>query len=369
MSLKLAEVFPPGEFIKDALEERGWTQQDLADIMGRPLSAISDLVTGKRGVTADTANGLAGAFDTSPELWLNLESKYRLFTSDDSQADSVKRRARIYEIAPVREMIARGWIRRGTNDDDLESSLCRFFGVSSLVEEADHSSVAARKSTSYQDGHSPAQRAWIQRVLNLGSDLSLPKFSREKLKGAVEQLRAALGTSEGVEQVSSILADAGVAFVVVKHLTGTRIDGACIHTEKAPIIAVSLRYGRIDHFWFVLMHEVGHLMNNQEAIDENLIGARSDDDERPDEEIAADLFSASMLVAQDRLQAFVEERGSAIDLPDIRQFAQETGVHPAIVIGQLQHRGLVGYNRFRRELIDIRADVVRAAISDGWEAA
>lgn len=368
MSLKLAEVFPPGEFIKDALDERGWTQQDLADIMGRPLSAISDLVSGKRGVTADTANGLAAAFDTSPDLWLNLESKYRLSTSDTSQAGSVKRRARIYQLAPVREMIARGWIGKGADDDELEANLCKFFRVTSLEEEPECLPVAARKSTSYQEAHSPAQRAWIQRVSNLGSSLSLPGFSQEKLKDAVEQLRAVLGTSAGVAQVPSILAEAGVAFVVVKHLAGTKIDGACIHTAKTPIIALSLRYGRIDHFWFVLMHEIGHLVNSQESIDENLIG-RGSDDERPREEIAADTFSASTLVDQERLEAFVEERGEPIDLSSIRQFAQEAGVHPAIVIGQLQHRGLVGYNRFRRELIDVRTDVVRSSISDGWEAA
>jgi hypothetical protein len=41
------EVFPPGEFIREELEARGWTQSDLAKILGRPLQAINEIVNGK----------------------------------------------------------------------------------------------------------------------------------------------------------------------------------------------------------------------------------------------------------------------------------------------------------------------------------
>lgn len=71
-----AEVFPPGEFIRDELEARGWTQQDLADILGRPLKAVSEILAGKRAVTADTAKGLGEAFEVDPQFWMNLESAY-----------------------------------------------------------------------------------------------------------------------------------------------------------------------------------------------------------------------------------------------------------------------------------------------------
>jgi len=73
-----AEVFPPGEFIRDELKERGWTQRDLADILGRPLQTVNQIIMGKKAITARTAKELAAAFGTSAEYWLRHEAAYRL---------------------------------------------------------------------------------------------------------------------------------------------------------------------------------------------------------------------------------------------------------------------------------------------------
>src|SRR5688572_17334309 len=105
-----AEVFPPGEFIKDELEARAWSQADLAEIIGKSVRLVSEIVTAKRSVTPETAKVLAGAFGTSAEFWLNLESQYRLSRSAPAD-DAVSRRARLFEKAPVAEMVKRGWIR------------------------------------------------------------------------------------------------------------------------------------------------------------------------------------------------------------------------------------------------------------------
>jgi addiction module HigA family antidote len=73
-----AKIFPPGKYIREELEKRGWDQRDLAEILGRPQGAISQIVLGKRGITSKTAQELAAAFGTSAQYWLALESAYRL---------------------------------------------------------------------------------------------------------------------------------------------------------------------------------------------------------------------------------------------------------------------------------------------------
>ena len=73
-----AEVSPPGEFLREELETRGWTQADLAEFMGRPLRSINEIINGKKAITAETAIGLGEAFGTSAEYWMNLESAFRL---------------------------------------------------------------------------------------------------------------------------------------------------------------------------------------------------------------------------------------------------------------------------------------------------
>ena len=71
-----AEVFPPGEFIREELEARGWSPIDLAAILGRPRRDVSEIITAKRSITPETAKQLAAAFGTGPRLWMNLERWY-----------------------------------------------------------------------------------------------------------------------------------------------------------------------------------------------------------------------------------------------------------------------------------------------------
>ncbi|WP_337885589.1 HigA family addiction module antitoxin [Fischerella thermalis] len=60
------------------LEARGWTQKDLAEIMGRPVQTINEIIRGSKQITPETAIELSQALGTSPEFWTNLEAKYWL---------------------------------------------------------------------------------------------------------------------------------------------------------------------------------------------------------------------------------------------------------------------------------------------------
>lgn len=88
-----AEAFPPGEYIKDEIEARGWTQRDLARVLGRSEPKVSELINGKRAVTVQTARELAAAFGTSAEVWLRLEAQWRL-RRDESPVDAIERRSK-----------------------------------------------------------------------------------------------------------------------------------------------------------------------------------------------------------------------------------------------------------------------------------
>ena len=89
-----AEVFRPGEFIKDELVDRDWTQGDLAEILGRPVQAVNEIVAGKKAITPETARGLGDAFGTGPEVWLNLENAFRLSQTPPPD-ENVNRRAHL----------------------------------------------------------------------------------------------------------------------------------------------------------------------------------------------------------------------------------------------------------------------------------
>lgn len=73
----LAQVFPPGEFLKDELAARKWTREGFAELIGESVKYVNAIVQGRKRITPAVADQLAEALETSPELWLNLERTWR----------------------------------------------------------------------------------------------------------------------------------------------------------------------------------------------------------------------------------------------------------------------------------------------------
>src|SRR6202051_3458942 len=121
----MAQAFPPGEFIKEELEARGWTQSDLANIMGRQNSVVSAIINGKRSISQQVASELASAFGTSADLWMNLQASYDSYERREPKED-VSRRATLFSMAPINDMIRRGWIRASDDLDTLEREVTEF---------------------------------------------------------------------------------------------------------------------------------------------------------------------------------------------------------------------------------------------------
>lgn len=181
-----AEVFPPGEFIKDELVEREWTQGDLAEILGRPIQAVNEIIAGKKAITPETAQGLGDAFGTGPEVWLNLENAFRLSQTPPPDED-VARRARLYEVAPIKEMLRRRWIPEPDSINNLQHSVLRFLEMPSLDDEPSLA-FAAKKAGSYASTSS-SQRAWCFRAKHLAGPLDVEAFTPGRLVEHLPQLR------------------------------------------------------------------------------------------------------------------------------------------------------------------------------------
>jgi HTH-type transcriptional regulator/antitoxin HigA len=179
-----AEVFPPGEFLREELEAREWSQQELADILDRPPRLISELIAGKRAITPETAKGLSQAFGTSPDYWMNLESQYQL-SKVTVPNNNVARKAKLYSRFPVREMLRRGWARASENVGVLEQRFCEFFSLES-VDAVPQLSHNAKKTHALEDA-TPLQLAWLFRVRAMASEQVVPTYSKTKLLAAVER--------------------------------------------------------------------------------------------------------------------------------------------------------------------------------------
>lgn len=367
-----AVAFPPGDYIKEALDARGWTQDEFAEIIGRTPKFVGELVSGEKSITPRTAKELAAALGTSAILWLNLEAAFRLHHSQDPVPPRITRQARLRERFAVRDMVKRGWI--GASDDPgvLEGAVQRFFGIES-IDDTPRLAHAAKR-TGYPADISGPQLAWLFRVKQIAEAMTVGPYSERALREAFPKMRTLLASLEDVRHVPHLLAECGVRLVIVEPMPGSKIDGVTFWLgEKAnsPVIGLSLRLDRIDNFWFVLTHEIAHVLNKHgraEAIIDTDTFDRSAAQEAQnvsEEEQVANAIAAEFCVPRVDMGDFIVRHRPLFSEEKVLGFARRIQVHPGIVVGQLQ-RALGKYSLFRKYQVSIRPIVAPVAMTDGY---
>lgn len=359
-----ADIPHPGHFIREELEAREWSQRDLAYILGTPEQAVNLIVSGKRGISPEMAKALGLAFDVHPDFFANLQRAYDMSRARDPDP-SVARRARLQTAYPVREMIKRGWLE-DTDAAMLEIQMARFFEVSS-ASDIPHMAHAARKAH-YEETPAP-QLAWLFRVRQIARGMAVPRYSERALREALQRLRAMLIDPEEARHVPRVLAECGVRYVVVEGLPNAKIDGVCFWLDKhSPVIGMSLRFDRVDNFWFVLRHEIEHVLQRHgqdEEIIDSEINTADDDDSIPPEEKVANAAAGEFCIPAAELTSFIARKEPFFAERDVVGFARRLKIHPGIVVGQIQKR-TKRWDFLRRYLVKIRQHVLPSAIVDGW---
>src|SRR5262249_44693372 len=135
--------------------------------------------------------------------------------------------------------------------------------------------------------------------------------------------------------LSSTCASAGVVIVFLPELPQTRIYGATrwVSGSKA-LIQLSLRYKSDDHLWFTFFHEAGHLILHGKR--DVFIETGGRDGRKEDE---ADAFAAETLIPKEKFLAFKAE--GCFSTNAVNGFAERIRVSPGVVVGRLQHEGLI----------------------------
>lgn len=379
----------PGEVIKGELEKRGWTQTDLAAILGKHLPAVSEIIQGKRSITPEMAMALAAAFNNAPEFWLGLDAGYRLSLLEPNS--EIERRSKIFGIAPVKDMEKRGWIRPTNSLDALEKELCRFYHIESL-DERPKFHANARQSFDTKNLN-PAQAAWCVRAARLATVINAESFDSNNFKDAIPEIVKLSDYPEKSKHLAKILAKVGVRLVIIEPLPYSKIDGAAFWlADDAPVVVLSLRYDRIDCLWFTLLHELSHIRHaDAQSVDSDIFGDMSRERDEPEfeqrrknilEDAAelkkdidaynaaieerADREAANTLIPKAAMDSFILRVKPFYSKPKIVQFAIRMNVHPGIVVGQLQHRKEIQWGANREMLAKVRDIATSTALTDGW---
>lgn len=361
----------PGQLIAALLEERGWTNRVLAVVLEADETGVSKLITDKKAVTPEIAISLEEVFGVEAERFLALQRDFDLAKARLVARPNPKRatRAHLFGGLPVSEMIKRGWLDASDVRDmpAVEKALSTFFGVGT-VEEIEIMPHAAKRTAVSADA-TPVQLAWLYRVKQLAAQMLVAKYTNASGLRAVELLKPLLSAAEEARKVPRILAECGIRFVIVESLTSAKIDGVCLWlNENAPVIGLSMRFDRIDNFWFVLRHELEHVLRqhgkSEITIDTDIEGAKSDETVS-EEEVVANSAAAEFCVPKKAMDSFIARKAPTFADRDILGVAATLRIHPGLVAGQLRRR-TGQYNRFTSHLVKIRSIVTPGAVADGW---
>jgi len=342
-----ARLVLPGRILRRELDSRGWTQKELAKIMGRPEQMISEIINGSKQITPETAIELSAAFGTSPEFWLNLESKYRLQLAEQVvKTETITRRSLLFNCVPLKELKRRNWIRTPDSIDELEKIVCSFLGILS-IEEAP-SIVANFRQSTCKSPHPSSQLSWIKRAEHLAWRQNVKSFTLAKTLDLIPDLLKLSANVKDVSLVPGFLSEIGIHFVIVPHLPKTYLDGALFYIEDHPVVALSLRYDRIDSFWFTLMHELGHLIKQHSGIFLDDLDETSEDEC----EIEANKYAQDCLIPPELFNEFTKLQ-IFYSKTSIERFASVINRHPGIVLGRLHYSNLVPFQNMRQLLVRV----------------
>lgn len=335
----------PGNTIKEIIIDKNFTVTTLASQMQTTPEFIDQLISGQSAITPAVAENLSKYLGASKDFWLKREEQYR-----NTIAHNYSPEAWIKEL-PIKDMIKFGWIR---DVADKVSECLRFFNVPDVktwrTQYSDLMQTTSFRTSPTFKADQGATAAWLRFGEITANNTNCQKWNEEGFEKTLFEIKAFTrkkNPKDFIPELKKACAKCGVAVVVARTPYGCRASGATkfINGDKA-MLMLSFRYLSDDHFWFTFYHEAGHIMLHQSKTP--LIEDDSNIKVYSDQEKEANIFAAEVLIPHELDGELSRLRGNK---RNIINFAMKAGVSPGIVIGQMQHRGIIDHkylNSFKR---------------------
>jgi len=331
----------PGEVLEEYLESYGMTQAELAARTGLAKKTINEIIKGKSPITTETALKLERSLGRPAHFWNNLERQFQEDRTRLAENERLQSHLNWLKKVPVNAMNKLGWIPKNQDKILQLEEVLRFFGVSSPEQ-------WAKVWQEYQAAYRQAQRfeaceesvsAWLRMGELQARQMTCAPFDKKGFQEALETVRGLTMEEPHVFQphLLKLCATAGVAVVFVPELPKAGVYGATRWLGEKAVIQLSLRYKSNDHLWFTFFHEAGHIIKHGRR--DIFIEGNGLNGEKEEE---ANVFASDKLVPPVELRRFLAKWNSS--LAEVETFAVHIGIAPGIVVGRLQHDGLMPNN-------------------------
>lgn len=342
------EPTDPIDAILFRMEEKGLKQADLVPYFGTS-SRVSEVLKRKRPLTVQMIRAISIGLGISTDTLVGLGDPS---ISEQNEVDWSK--------FPIKEMMIRGWLENAANrgaaspEDIVKSYITGTglqFGGASFRRTL--SGEAKSPTTTY------ALHAWLARVVQRTRHKKkrLGHFEKHRLTALFLRELAQMSWSErGPLLAIEYLEKNGISVVIEPQLKGTQLDGAALKDiDGTPIVALTLRFDRIDNFWFTLLHEVAHIWkhvdNETDAFVDDLNTASTDRREAEANRLAGEAFIPRLIWK--RSDAYISPSKETVEA-----LAKDLKIHPAIIVGRLHKEtgnfalfnSMVGHRQIRSML-------------------
>jgi HTH-type transcriptional regulator/antitoxin HigA len=339
-----AEVSPPGDTLRDLMDERSLSQAELSRRLGRPAQAVNEILAGKKEITEDTAIELERVLQVPAHFWLTREAQYREYLARVRAQQANKSAVPWLQAFPLKAMQAAGILPPGRLTagfvESLVEPMLSFFGVASPEGwEAQYDQLQAQFRRARPDAQTDvaAITAWLRMGEIQAQCREVPAFDAAKLESALPDMRALTVADAATigRELTRLCAQAGVVLVFVPALQGAHVSGVARWLHGRPLIQLSLLGKWNDTFWFSFFHEVGHVLKHQSRRAVYLDDASSGDHTTSPDELEANRFASDVLMPPELVSELSQ---LVLTEASVKAWAIQVGLHPGIVVGQLQHR-------------------------------
>jgi HTH-type transcriptional regulator/antitoxin HigA len=328
----------PADTIRDLLFKKGMSLSSLPTLLNTSEEVISKILGGQTIIDNETAENLAENLGFSSFFWINRFNQYK----EDLERLNVEQKAMWLKNLPLKDMIKSGWIKNGPN---LIEECLNFFGCSSVSDWEDQYGTSISQFAFRSSGRFPSKlhptTAWLRYGELVADKMVCSSWNAEKFLQEISRIRSLTRSRTPKHFLPKLIqkcANSGVALVIAKTPSGCSMSGAAkILNKDKRLILLSFRYLSDDQFWFTFFHEVGHLIlhdNVDVFIDDDL-------EEVSSYEREANNFAGEILIPfenRDEINSMKRDKRSIVSL------ASQLGVSPGILIGQMQHYGLISPN-------------------------
>ena len=341
--------------IEFRMDQAGLTPRDLVPFIGS-RAKVSEVLSGKRPITMPMARALHEHLGIPAEVLLQAPG-----AAAGQPEDAIQWRR-----FPLKEMAKRNWIPSVPDLEERAEDLIRDLidraggwqvARAALYRKNDHLRTNA-KTDPY------ALQAWCWQVLATAND-NLPDAAYETGTVTLDfltQVARLSWSDDGPRVAQEFLAQHGIPLVIERHLPRTYLDGAALRLgDGRPVVALTLRYDRIDSFWFCLLHELAHVGRHLDrdagtAFIDDLSLRKPDRGLEDRREAEADHWAAEALIPIAQWETS-PVRTNPTPL-GVMTFAHHLQVHPATVAGRIRYERqnyrllsqFVGTGKVRKQL-------------------